>query len=652
MLKFFLLGTPVIQQNSEPLSTLNESPISLRVLSYLVYHRQQPIRRDILAATFWPDLSDKRSRQTLSNIVWRMRNGLQDAADQLLVTNTAVQFNPNIAIWLDVDLFDETSGKLLHNTPSLPFQWISEAEQTLELYRGDFLAGIEDEWCLAKREALRHRYQELMAALIEQYQAIGDRVKALYWAKRAYQSQPDSEAPVRKLIELYIQTGNQLQAQQTFEEYERACKEMSLTHSVQLLDFAKQQGLRLSKSRRRQAELLTSSLAQSSNPEYIRRELEIRRKNDELFDLMADRQMQDENLLYMQALADKLHDPVAQIDLLARRAWLATRKGDYVTAIALAQEALRIADQAKENRQRSLLHRLLGVASEESGDFKSARHHYVRAMVLDDKLVDSLAAAINLNNVAAVTNVTGNFCEAITLLQKAETLLNGVPIATVQAKIAGNQALSWMKLGQYQQAARYLQKAQTYARNSGERDAEWWIVLCLIQLYACQNQVGEALKFAHQQYDTLQVIGDSWTLTAFASELASLYIRKHNGEEGGRWAQQALNHSQQQHQWIYQFRSHIHLAEAALLLQQNNEAFSFASFAVKLFEQKKQTLADAPLLYDVYAQCAHAIHNTVTEDYAIQQYQKAVQEQIDLIPSSTLRDSFKNLWIRQHDQAS
>ncbi len=483
MLQIQFLGTPVISSADSTIVEFTQAPVVLRLFAFLVMHRQQPQQRSLVAGTFWPDVAEERARRNLNNVFWRLRTLLPNADHFFVCDKQTIQFTLPANVWLYVVAFDQatqTRARLSANRPQtgqVTPACLAEFEQALALYRGDFLTGIDDEWCLMHRTQWRERYINTLEKFVEYCQTCGELARALPEAQQLVALEPDRESVHQHLIELYMGLEQPVAARTQFEQYEQRWRtELCLPLSAAMLQLASRFGFRTGPAaaiHRVMALGTTQPTSLQAHPEYLRRQLEICCKNDELYDLMADRQSQGENLLVAQALVDQLNAPTAQIDILARRAWLATRQGAYTESLALAQIGLQLCDTTKENASRAWLHRLLGIATEEMGNFKASLHHYTKALAFDEAHHVAAFMPANLNNVAAAQLTLAHYCPAIQSLERAHALLVANAIPRVEVMVLGNWGYGWLKLGQLEQAGDYLPRALTLAQRIGDRGAEW-----------------------------------------------------------------------------------------------------------------------------------------------------------------------------------
>lgn len=651
MLQLYFFGTPTLLLADKPLADLQRSRICLRLWAFLVLHRQQAHSRDRLATLFWPELGADRARRTLNNVVWRLRTALGEAGDRLVVTPETLQACLTSADWLDVTAFAERTQVLMASIAGEPLtQALAQAEAALPLYRGDLLDGLDDEWCWPLRTQWRECYRQTLERLAEACLQQQAWERGLTLAQQLLTADPDRQSGYQYAMASAVGLGRQHAASTYFAAYQHHwTTELGLPLASDMLALAARHQLQpvASANTGNQAPvaqpcapLLAFPPAVASHSAYLQRQLEILIKNDELYDLMADRPRQHDNLLLAQGLADQLGDPAVQLDLLARRAWVATHQGDYAAACTFAQEGLRLAAQADLPAQRAPFHRQLGIASEELGDFRAALHHYTKALTLDEAQQQQVYLPADLNNVAAVQLTFGYYWQGLQSLTRAQALLAATPQPTLLIKVLGNLGYGWLKLGDLAQAQTFLTQANTLAYQIGEHSAAWWLATVQAKLYHLAGQEEMAASLAHQTYAAVNQHHNIGLLSYLADTLAWLYQNWGDGVQALTWAQQASGHAAQHGHWRYRVRGQMRLAQAYLVDGQAPLARAALTEAVKLYETKGQHLEEEAELYFTAGACAQALAQKKRTVQAQQQAETALARQVAAIPGPALQQRF------------
>jgi predicted ATPase/DNA-binding SARP family transcriptional activator len=131
---------------------------------YLLCH--PPRRREQIGLVLWPDASPAQLRSRLHIALHRLRQAL-GRPDWVLFDNGRYTFNHTLDIWFDVTLFESNLQQAQTANATRPDATsaspadaaIQRLEETLHLYRGDFLEEMEPhEWVLQRREELRSSY--------------------------------------------------------------------------------------------------------------------------------------------------------------------------------------------------------------------------------------------------------------------------------------------------------------------------------------------------------------------------------------------------------------------------------------------------------------------------------------------------------------
>jgi len=191
-----LFGTLSLWRDNEQLD-FTGSTSARSLLAYLLVHRSHPQSRIKLAGSFWPEMDEARARRALTQALWRIRNVLPDILD----TDTQdIQISETASLWIDIEAFEDLVGNFVQDDTNSSSQVLCQA---IELYRGDLLEGIYDDWVLVVRERMRELYLRSLERMIGLEKSEGDFTSALDYALKLSQSDPYREAAHREVMRLY-----------------------------------------------------------------------------------------------------------------------------------------------------------------------------------------------------------------------------------------------------------------------------------------------------------------------------------------------------------------------------------------------------------------------------------------------------------------
>ncbi|MDX1520984.1 MAG: BTAD domain-containing putative transcriptional regulator [Anaerolineae bacterium] len=169
MLKINLFGTGQATYKGQALPGFPTQQASL-LFCYLLLNPHSH-HRERLAAVFWPDLSADASRKNLSQTLWRLRHtckavNIPDNA-YLLISNDHIAVDTAGDYWLDTEVFAATINRYQDITgPQLRPDQAEELDQAVQLYTGELLEGIYQDWCLYDRERLNLMYLDTLGKLM------------------------------------------------------------------------------------------------------------------------------------------------------------------------------------------------------------------------------------------------------------------------------------------------------------------------------------------------------------------------------------------------------------------------------------------------------------------------------------------------------
>jgi DNA-binding SARP family transcriptional activator len=225
MLKIQLFGTgQASYYNRSLVGFPHQQPCLL--FCYLLLNRRHPIRREYLASIFWGDFSTQTSRNNLRKTIYRLRVILQSAGicpdDYLFITENNISFISSSNYWLDIELFDFLINQCLdvHGEALSPEQ-ATNLSKAVELYGGDLLDSIYEDWCMHERERLRLAYLTALGKLLEYHRYHGNFEKGLAYGENILSQDNTRESVHREMMQLYALIGDRAGASA---QYKRCCQ--------------------------------------------------------------------------------------------------------------------------------------------------------------------------------------------------------------------------------------------------------------------------------------------------------------------------------------------------------------------------------------------------------------------------------------------
>ena len=193
------------------------------LFAFLSVNRTRMHARELVVGHLWGNDADAADRKALRMALWRVRTVVDPPAgttdrSPLQVTNTQVGLDREAGCWLDIEEFEQTL---------LPLERKPDAElddfdaqrlrRAIDLYRGDLLEDMFDEWCLYERERLRLLYHCALERLMRFEQERGAWGAAIVLGQRLLSLDPIMEQVHRELMICYLRRGSRGAALRQFE---------------------------------------------------------------------------------------------------------------------------------------------------------------------------------------------------------------------------------------------------------------------------------------------------------------------------------------------------------------------------------------------------------------------------------------------------
>ncbi len=183
------------------------------LLAALLLGRAHAIPRERLAFMLWPDEPASSARGNLRRHLHYLARALPGiAAPWVLADARTVRWNPELPLQLDVARFEE----LLRD---------GRRREAVELYDGDLLADLDEEWLEPERARLRALHLANLSALIEGEASARRHAAASHFAQRLLRDDPWREDALRALLVARFELGDRAGALAAYDLFECALRE-------------------------------------------------------------------------------------------------------------------------------------------------------------------------------------------------------------------------------------------------------------------------------------------------------------------------------------------------------------------------------------------------------------------------------------------
>lgn len=186
-----------------------EADSARALCAYLFLHKGEQLRRERLAAFFWPDQPQANAMRNLRTALSRMRRGLGALSDTLQAESQTITFLPPPDVWVDAlavtRLAAEVEAHAHRRLVGCP-ACIEKLQRLAELYQGEFLAGFTqgsdlfEEWAATQREIYHRAAIQAFDTLTTYHLLRQEWQEAPRYAQRALQFEPWREESHRHLM--------------------------------------------------------------------------------------------------------------------------------------------------------------------------------------------------------------------------------------------------------------------------------------------------------------------------------------------------------------------------------------------------------------------------------------------------------------------
>lgn len=181
-------------------SVLTRRLVSL--LAYLLIHRQESVSRQRLAFLFWPDTREEQARTNLRRLLHQLKTAFPPVERYILSDSTNLSWNLAVPCHLDVAAFEAAGLQAAGD--------INALQAACDLYTGDLLPDLYDDWITPERDRLRESYQNLLEQLSDQQEQENLFIPAIETARRLLRHDPSREETYLRLMRLHAKRGDRM----------------------------------------------------------------------------------------------------------------------------------------------------------------------------------------------------------------------------------------------------------------------------------------------------------------------------------------------------------------------------------------------------------------------------------------------------------
>jgi len=218
-LELRLLGQANALVDGAPIK-LAKRATTLALLAFIALRRGRPVARNFLAFTLFPDADEDTALGELRRYLYLANKALpaHDSEPWLVVDGDTVAWHGGSAVLVDATRFEELAGQP------------AARAQAVDLYTGDLLEELYDDWVITERDRLRSIYLQTLEQLIDEHRSARDFQRALTYAQRLVTADSWREDGLRQVMAMRYALGDSSGA---VAEYERFAKRLRDEMSVQ-----------------------------------------------------------------------------------------------------------------------------------------------------------------------------------------------------------------------------------------------------------------------------------------------------------------------------------------------------------------------------------------------------------------------------------
>lgn len=207
------LGKIQVRVDGKLVTTSDWQTQVARDLFLLLLSHPNGLTKEEIGLLFWPDYSSSQLKIQFKNTIYRLRRAL--GQNVILFENDLYRFNQELDYEADFELFLSRLTQVKKETEI--HKKLKAWRQALDVYKGNFLPGLDFDWVLQIRENLWIKYQNSLFAYVEALLEKGEYQTAIEACSRLLTQDICQEDAYRLMMRAYSAQGNTAEVARQYE---------------------------------------------------------------------------------------------------------------------------------------------------------------------------------------------------------------------------------------------------------------------------------------------------------------------------------------------------------------------------------------------------------------------------------------------------
>ena len=199
------------------------------ILCFIASRRHRRASKDTIIDTFWGEADfeavEKNFHPTVSHIRKALNSNQPLKQNFLLYRDGDYQLNPDFSYQIDTEEFDRlvAEGETARRAREFD-RCVKLYEEAVQVYRGDFMTGIYDDWVEEQRSYYREQYLRLLEALAAVAQKTEDWSRSLQLAQQILRDDPYREDVHCIIMRAHAREGNRHAVKEQYQTLQNLLK--------------------------------------------------------------------------------------------------------------------------------------------------------------------------------------------------------------------------------------------------------------------------------------------------------------------------------------------------------------------------------------------------------------------------------------------
>jgi two-component system, LytTR family, response regulator len=211
---------------------------SKELFIYLLHNEGTVVSKDKLVDTLWEDIELEKAYSNLYVSIYNIRKALKELQQYIYIESV----QDGYVLKLNQTIIDKINWKdKIQYIPTITTEFIGHLEDTMSIYKGNYLEKLDYTWLEAERFELEELWLHRAKQIATYYYDTNNTDKAIGWYTEILNKRPEDEHAAFQLMKLFDSMNYYMLVDHQYKQLKRTLAELDISISTDITDWYQQQ---------------------------------------------------------------------------------------------------------------------------------------------------------------------------------------------------------------------------------------------------------------------------------------------------------------------------------------------------------------------------------------------------------------------------